>query len=100
LNPRAPGARRRPHVCFDGKTARGSRDGEAPAVHLVSAYAPEVKPMLAQLRVDAKINEHKAALQLLGVLPLGGGSSAAMRCSRIATSAPRRSTVEATTSCR
>jgi hypothetical protein len=59
-----------PHIAIDGKAARGSRDGEAPAVHLVSAYAPEVKAVLAQLRVDAKTNEHKAALELLGVLPL------------------------------
>jgi predicted transposase YbfD/YdcC len=27
---------------------------------------------LGQLRVDAKTNEHKAALQLLGALPLAG----------------------------
>src|SRR5262249_35101869 len=56
----------------DGKTARGSRDGETPGVHLVAAYAPEVKAVLAQLRVDAKTNEHKAALELLGVLPIRG----------------------------
>ena len=31
-----------------------------------------VKAVLAQLRVDAKTNEHKAALELLGVLPLKG----------------------------
>jgi hypothetical protein len=61
-----------PHLCLDGKTARGSRDGGTPGVHLVSAYAPEVKAVLAQLRVDAKTNEHKAALELLGVLPLAG----------------------------
>jgi DDE_Tnp_1-associated/Transposase DDE domain len=61
-----------PHICCDGKAARGSRDGEAPAVHLVSAYAPDVKAVLARLRVDAKTNEHKAALQLLGILPLEG----------------------------
>jgi hypothetical protein len=61
-----------PHISLDGKTARGSRDGGTPAVHLVSAYAPEVKAVLAQLRVDAKTNEHKAALELLGVLPLKG----------------------------
>ena len=28
--------------------------------------------MLAQIRVDAKTNEHKAALELLGILPLTG----------------------------
>ena len=57
-----------PHLSIDGKTARGSRDGSTPSVHLVSAYAPDVKAVLAQLRVDAKTNEHKAALELLGVL--------------------------------
>jgi hypothetical protein len=61
-----------PHIAIDGKTARGSRDGAAPGIHLVSAYAPGVKAVLAQLRVDAKTNEHKAALELLGVLPLKG----------------------------
>ena len=61
-----------PHLALDGKTARGSRDGGTPGVHLVSAYAPDVKAVLAQLRVDAKTNEHKAALELLGVLPLKG----------------------------
>jgi hypothetical protein len=61
-----------PHLAIDGKTARGSRDGGTPGVHLVSAFAPDVKAVLAQLRVDAKTNEHKAALELLGVLPLKG----------------------------
>ena len=59
-----------PHLSIDGKTARGSRDGDTPGVHLVSAYAPDVKAVLAQLRVDAKTNEHKAALELLGILPI------------------------------
>jgi DDE family transposase len=61
-----------PHISIDGKTARGSRDGDTPGVHLVSAYAPDVKAVVAQLRVDAKTNEHKAALELLGVLPIQG----------------------------
>jgi hypothetical protein len=61
-----------PQLNIDGKTARGSRDGDAPGVHLVAAYAPDVKAVLAQLRVDAKTNEHKAALELLRVLPLKG----------------------------
>jgi len=60
------------HVCLDGKTARGSKDGDAPGHHLVSAYAPQAQAVLAQIRVDAKTNEHKAALQLLGVLPVKG----------------------------
>jgi hypothetical protein len=59
-------------VSLDGKTLKGSRDGAVPGHHLVAAYAPQVSAVLAQLRVDAKTNEHKAALQLLGLLPLAG----------------------------
>ena len=59
-------------VSLDGKALRGSRDGEAPGQHLVAAYAPHVEAVLAQVRVDAKTNEHKAALQLLGILPVEG----------------------------
>ena len=43
-----------------------------PGVHLVAAYAPEVEAVLGQVRVDAKTNEHKAALELLGILPAEG----------------------------
>jgi len=35
------------HVCVDGKTVRGSRDGENPAVHLVSAFAGQARWVLA-----------------------------------------------------
>jgi hypothetical protein len=59
-------------ISLDGKTLRGSRDGEVPGVHLVAAYAPQVQAVLGQIRVDAKTNEHKAALQLLGILPVKG----------------------------
>jgi predicted transposase YbfD/YdcC len=59
-------------VSIDGKTLRGSRDGEVPGQHLVAAYAPLVEAVLAQVRVAAKTNEHKAALELLGILPVKG----------------------------
>jgi len=59
-------------LSLDGKALRGSRDGEVPGAHLVSAYAPHAQAVLGQLRVDAKANEHKAALRLLGILPLAG----------------------------
>jgi DDE_Tnp_1-associated/Transposase DDE domain len=59
-------------ISLDGKTLRGSKDGEAPGQHLVAAYAVDAQAVLAQVRVDAKTNEHKAALQLLGILPLAG----------------------------
>ena len=60
------------HLTLDGKALRGSRDGEAAGVHLLTAYAPEVAAVLGQLRVDGKTNEHKSALRMLGVLPLEG----------------------------
>ena len=66
------GGRSFEHIAIDGKTARGSRREDLPAVHLLAAYASEMGAALAQLRVDAKTNEHKAALELLGVLPLKG----------------------------
>lgn len=59
-------------LSIDGKTLRGSKDGEVPGQHLVCAYAPLVEAVLVQVRVDAKTNEHKAALQLLGILPVKG----------------------------
>jgi hypothetical protein len=59
-------------IALDGKTARGSADGDVPGVHLLTAYVPAAAAVLKQVRVDAKTNEHKAALKLLGVLPVGG----------------------------
>jgi Transposase DDE domain len=59
-------------IALDGKTLRGSAHRGVPGVHLLAAYAPKVTAVLGQLRVDAKTNEHKAALELLGILPLEG----------------------------
>lgn len=59
-------------VSIDGKTLRGSRNGDLPGQHLVAAYIPQVQAVLAQLKVDTKTNEHKAALELLGFFPLQG----------------------------
>jgi hypothetical protein len=59
-------------ISMDGKTARGSRDGDVPGQHLVAAYCDDVQAVLAQIKVDTKTNEHKAALQLLGFLPVKG----------------------------
>lgn len=57
------------HLALDGKTLRGSRDGDTPALHLLAAYAPQASAVVAQMRVEATTNEHKAALRMLGVLP-------------------------------
>ena len=55
-----------------------------PGHHLVAAYAAAAQAVLAQLRVDAKTNEHKAALELLGILPVKGSifTGDAMFCQR------------------
>jgi hypothetical protein len=59
-------------IALDGKTLKGSRDGEIPGIHLLAAFVPTSAAVLGQIRVDAKTNEHKAALRLLGVLPVAG----------------------------
>ena len=59
-------------LSIDGKVLKGSRDGEVPGCHLLSAYAPDAQAVVAQLRVEATTNEHKAALRLLGILPVTG----------------------------
>ncbi len=71
-------------MSLDGKTACGSRDGDIPGQHYVSAYCQQAQAVLAQIRVDAKTNEHKAALTLLGVLPVRGNiiTGDAMFCQR------------------
>lgn len=61
-----------PHLALDGKTLRCSHDGDVPAVHLLALFAPMVQAVVGQIRVDAKTNEHKAALQLLGIVPVAG----------------------------
>jgi len=59
-------------VSLDGKTLRGTQGHELPGVHLLAAYAHEAKMVLDQIPVDAKTNEHKAALELLEVIPIEG----------------------------
>jgi DDE_Tnp_1-associated/Transposase DDE domain len=61
-----------PTLAIDGKALRGSATYDAPGVHLLAAYASRVAAVVAQIRVSNKTNEHKAALELLGVLPLAG----------------------------
>ncbi len=62
------------HVAIDGKTLRGSHDGETRpnALHLVSAWATEARLFLGQLAVDQKSNEITAIPQLLELLDLKG----------------------------
>lgn len=59
-------------ISLDGKSLRGSTDVQLPGVHLLAAYAHEAGIVLRQLPVDARTNEHKAALELLDLIPLKG----------------------------
>ena len=57
---------------IDGKTLCGTQGDQVPGVHLLAAYAEYLGTALAQLRVDRKTNEHKAALELLKLVPVKG----------------------------
>lgn len=61
-----------PLLHLDGKSLRGAHAEASPCIHLLSAYSPAAGTAIAQLRVSAKTNEHKGALELLGLLPLRG----------------------------
>ncbi|MEI2780643.1 MAG: ISAs1 family transposase [Candidatus Competibacter sp.] len=71
-------------VCVDGKAVRGSRDGDNPAVHLVSAFAGRARWVLAQQAVAEKSNEIAAIPDLLALLDLSGAvvSIDAMGCQK------------------
>jgi hypothetical protein len=58
-------------VHLDGKRLRGSQGHQLPGVHLLAVYSGELKAVVAQLAV-ADTNEHKTALEVLKVVPLGG----------------------------
>ena len=59
-------------LSLDGKTLRGTQGHEIAGVHLLAAYAHEARAVLDQIPVDATTNEHKAALELLDLIPLEG----------------------------
>jgi len=62
------------HVAVDGKTLRGSHDGDTRpnALHLVSAWAREARLFLGQIAVAEKSNEITAIPQLLELLDIEG----------------------------
>lgn len=69
---------------IDGKTLRGSTHEQLPGVHMLAGYAHEIDAVLHQIPVDAKTNEHKAALELLKLIPVKGKvvTGDAMFCQR------------------
>src|SRR3954453_8155859 len=59
-------------IAVDGKTSRGSHDGAASALHLVSAFAAEARLVLGQEKVAEKSNEMTAIPELLALLDIAG----------------------------
>ncbi len=59
-------------LAIDGKTVRGSKDGEQPAVHLVGAVVHEEGLVVAQTRVSDKTNEITSVEPLLRGLDIEG----------------------------
>ncbi len=59
-------------IHVDGKALRGTQGHEVPGARVLAAYAHEAKLVLDQVPVDAKTNEHKAALELLDLIPVKG----------------------------
>lgn len=59
-------------IALDGKTVRGSKDGSASPLHLVSAYATSLGLTLGQEGTAGKGNELKAIRALLDTLALNG----------------------------
>ena len=59
-------------VAIDGKTLRGSRDGDTKGVHLLSAVVHGSGVVVAQMRVSAKTNEIPCVKPVLSELNLAG----------------------------
>jgi hypothetical protein len=58
-------------LAVDGKRLRGTRAGAVPGAHLVGVYDRDARTALAQVPTGGT-NEAKAALVLLGLIPLRG----------------------------
>lgn len=73
-------------ICVDGKTLCGTVSKNLPerSVHLLAGFAVHHRQVLAELCVASKTNEHKAALELLKVLPIKNAviTGDAMFCQR------------------
>jgi hypothetical protein len=71
-------------IILDGKTLKGSAGGDYPALHLLSAYCPQMSLVLSERAVPAKENEITAGKAMLATLPVKGAvvTGDAMFCQR------------------
>jgi len=61
-------------IAIDGKSSKHSFDDDSKMLHMISAYATEVRLVLAQEKVSEKSNEITAIPKLLGWLDLRGNT--------------------------
>ena len=61
------------HVALDGKRLRGSIDDDRPGVHVLSAFATDLRQSVGALTVPPDSGEMVQALELIRDLPLGEG---------------------------
>jgi len=61
------------HVAIDGKRLRGSAQGERPGVHVLSAFATQLRASIGALVVPPDSGEMVEALRLIRDLPIGPG---------------------------
>lgn len=59
-------------ISIDGKTLRGSKDGDQKPLHMISAWANENQLVLGQMATDEKSNEITAVSELLDTLDVSG----------------------------
>ncbi len=71
-------------VAIDGKTLRGSHDGDTKPIHLLSALLHEERIVIGQKSVDSKTNEITACIPLLENIDLQGMviTADAMHCQK------------------
>ena len=62
------------NIAVDGKTARGSHDGDKKGIHLLSAFLHEEAIVIAQKEVGVKTNEIPELINLLRPLPIKGAN--------------------------
>ena len=59
-------------IAIDGKTLKGSKSNEYPALHLLAAYCCKISSVISQISVESKKNEITAAKEILFDMPLHG----------------------------
>lgn len=62
------------HVALDGKELRGSYDGAAPALGLLSVFATDLNLVIGQRKIDCKTNEIPVAQAVLSSIDIAGAT--------------------------